>query len=46
MVNVRLKSLRVEAREIKKYNKRIHERELREAKFLPAEMNFRGLIMI
>ncbi|MDO8260957.1 MAG: helix-turn-helix domain-containing protein [Candidatus Magasanikbacteria bacterium] len=44
--NVRLKSLRVEAKEIKKYSKRIHERELREAKFLPAEMNFRGSIMI
>lgn len=44
--NVRLKSLRVEAKEIKKYSKRIHERELREAKFLPAEMNFRGSFMI
>lgn len=42
---VRLKSLRVEEYEIKKYNKTIHERELREAKFLPREMTFRSSIM-
>jgi len=40
-----LKSLRVEASEIKKYSKKIHERELREAKFLPAEMSFCGNII-
>lgn len=44
--NVYLKSLRVEKMEIKKYNKTIHARELREAKFLPAEMDFRSSIMI
>ena len=43
---VRLKSLRVEKFEIKKYNKRIHEKELREAKFLPAELAFRSSVMI
>jgi len=43
--NVRLKSLRVEAHEIKKYNKKIHERELREAKFLPRELTFKSSIM-
>jgi len=37
---IHLKSLRVEEFEIKKYSKKIHERELREAKFLPAEMSF------
>lgn len=43
--NIHLKSLRVEEFEIKKYSKKIHERELREAKFLPAEMSFCGSIM-
>lgn len=43
---VYLKSLRVEKHEIKKYNKTIHELELREAKFLPAEMDFRSSIMM
>jgi len=42
---IHLKSLRVEEFEIKKYSKKIHERELREAKFLPVEMSFRGSIM-
>jgi len=42
---VRLKSLRVEDTEIKKYNKTIHEREIREAKFLPSELNFHASIM-
>lgn len=42
---LRLKSLRVEKHEIKKYNKKIHERELREAKFLPSELTFRSSIM-
>lgn len=43
---VYLKSLRVEKHEIKKYNKSIHEAELREAKFLPAEMDFRASMMM
>ena len=42
---VNLKSLRVESEEIKKYNKDIHEKELREAKFLPREMTFKSSIM-
>ena len=42
---VRLKSLRVEAREIKKYHQRIHERELREARFLPRDFTFQCSIM-
>lgn len=40
-----LKSLRVEKHEIKRYNRQVHERELREAKFLPREMSFRSSIM-
>ena len=43
--NVHLRSLRVETQEIKKYNKSIHEREMRQAKFLPKELNFRASIM-
>ena len=43
--NVRLKSLRVQETEIKKYSKKTHERELREAKFLPSELTFRCSIM-
>lgn len=42
---VRLKSLRIEKFEIKKYNEKIHERELREAKFLPRELDFRASVM-
>lgn len=42
---VRLKSLRVESREIKKYSLQSHIRELREAKFLPREMTFRSSFM-
>lgn len=42
---VHLKSLRVEKWEIKKYNQNIHERELREAKFLPRELTFQASIM-
>lgn len=41
---VQLKSLRVRAHEIKKYNRVIHKKELREARFLPAEMTFRTSI--
>jgi sugar-specific transcriptional regulator TrmB len=44
--SVRLRSLRVEEYEIKRYNKRLHEKELREAKFLPRELSFRSSIMI
>jgi sugar-specific transcriptional regulator TrmB len=43
--NIFLKSLRVEEHEIKKYNKTIHEKELREAKFLPRELTFRASLM-
>ena len=42
---VRLKSLRVEAREIKKYSAAKHVKELREARFLPRELTFRASIM-
>ncbi len=42
---VRLRSLRVEAGEIKKYSAASHARELREAKFLPRELTFRGSVM-
>jgi sugar-specific transcriptional regulator TrmB len=42
---VRLKSLRVQKHEIKKYNRHIHERELREAKCLPPELDFRASVM-
>lgn len=42
---VRLNSLRVEAREIKKYSKATHARELREARFLPRELTFRCSVL-
>ncbi len=42
---VRLRSLRVEKREIKKYSKEAHARELREAKFLPRELDFTASLM-
>jgi sugar-specific transcriptional regulator TrmB len=42
---VRLRSLRVESREIKRYSAAVHARELREAKFLPRELAFRCSIM-
>lgn len=42
---VRLKSLRVEAHEIKRYSAATHLRELREARFLPRELSFRCSIM-
>jgi len=42
---VKLRSLRVEKREIKRYSSEAHGRELREAKFLPREMTFRTSIM-
>jgi len=42
---VRLKSLRVESEEIKKYNEDSHIKELREAKFLPREFTFGSSIM-
>ncbi len=41
---VRLKSLRVESREIKNYNRAIDQRELREARFLPREFTFASSI--
>ncbi len=37
---VKLKSLRVEKQEIKKYSRQTHVRELREARFLPRELTF------
>jgi len=43
--NVHLKSLRIEKYEIKKYSRKTHVRELREAKFLPRELTFRGSLM-
>jgi sugar-specific transcriptional regulator TrmB len=42
---VHLKSLRVESNEIKKYSRATHERELREAKFLPRELTFSGNLL-
>jgi sugar-specific transcriptional regulator TrmB len=42
---IQLKSLRVESQEIKAYSARTHERELREAKFLPKELTFKCSIM-
>lgn len=42
---VRLRSLRVERHEIKKYSKEAHARELREAKFLPRELDFKASLM-
>lgn len=42
---IKLKSLRIEAHEIKRYSRSTHVRELREARFLPREMDFRCSIM-
>ncbi|MSU74964.1 MAG: hypothetical protein EXS55_00385 [Candidatus Magasanikbacteria bacterium] len=42
---IKLKSLRVESHEIKKYSPVIHTRELREAKFLPRELTFQATIL-
>ena len=42
---VRLRSLRVEKREIKRYGEESHAREMREAKFLPRELMFHASIM-
>lgn len=42
--SVRLKSLRVESREIKNYNREIDRRELREARFLPREFSFQASV--
>ncbi|MBI2473250.1 winged helix-turn-helix transcriptional regulator [Candidatus Uhrbacteria bacterium] len=41
---VKLKSLRIREHEIKKYNRAVHGRELREARFLPPELTFRTSI--
>ena len=43
---IRLRSLRVERREIKKYTAEVDARELREAKFLPRELTFRSSFMV
>ena len=42
---MRLRSLRVERHEIKRYSKETHARELREAKFLPRELSFKASLM-
>ena len=42
---LKLKSLRVEAREIKHYSAATHARELREARFLPRELTFKSSLM-
>jgi hypothetical protein len=42
---VKLKSLRVESREIKKYSREKNLKELREAKFLPRELTFQATIL-
>jgi sugar-specific transcriptional regulator TrmB len=42
---IKLKSLRVESRELKRYSKESHSRESREAKFLPREMTFPCSVM-
>lgn len=44
--DIRLKSLRVESREIKKYSKRIHAKELRESRFLPRQLTFNTSILV
>ncbi len=44
-LGVKLRSLRVEASEIKRYSRETHLRELREAKFLPRELTFRDSVM-
>lgn len=43
--DIKLSSLRVEQTEIKKYSKKTHEKELREAKFLPREITFEANIL-
>lgn len=42
---VHLKSLRVEAHELKKYSHATHQRELREAKFLPRDFDFTSSVL-
>jgi sugar-specific transcriptional regulator TrmB len=42
---IAIKSLRVESREIKKYSRAVHIKELREAKFLPRELMFEATIL-
>lgn len=42
---VHLKSLRVESKEIKKYSRAVHTRELREARFLPRELTFGATVL-
>lgn len=43
---VRLKSLRVESREIKKYSRMSHIKELRDSRFLPRQLTFNTSILI
>lgn len=42
---IRLRSLRIEANEIKKYSQQAHIRELRETKFLPRELTFKSSVL-
>lgn len=42
---LKLRSLRVEAREIKRYSAATHARELREARFLPRELTFKTSVL-
>ncbi len=44
--NIHLKSLRISKREIKNYNTDSNRRELREAKFLPAQLTFHASIFM
>src|SRR3990167_8988245 len=42
---IKLKSLRVRSQEIKQYSSATHARELREARFLPADLSFQASIL-
>jgi HTH-type transcriptional regulator, sugar sensing transcriptional regulator len=43
---INLKSLRIESREIKKYSKRSHVKELRESRFLPKQLTFATSMLV
>ena len=43
--NIKLKSLRVRSHEIKQYSTATHAKELREARFLPADLSFQASIL-
>ena len=44
--HIQLKSLRVRSKEIKNYNAKIHQTEMREARFLPSEFTFEANILM